>query len=36
MREGKMNVTGVVLREVDLYRIDGLIYGRHLFIGIHA
>jgi hypothetical protein len=36
MREVKMNVSGVVLRGVGLYRIDRLIYGRHLFIGIHA
>jgi hypothetical protein len=29
-------VSGVVLGEVSLYRVDELIYGRHLFLGLHA
>jgi hypothetical protein len=29
-------VSGVVLGGVGLYRIDGLMYGRHMFIDKHA
>jgi hypothetical protein len=29
-------VSGVVLEGVGLYRIGRMIYGRHLFIEIHA
>jgi hypothetical protein len=29
-------VSGVLLGGVSLYRVDELVYGRHLFLGLHA